>query len=95
MVNINGFKVVGPTEVIFGETVEFCESNAEVKFRLTDYYLNEYNTYLNRTLAEFSVEFKNCDNPKAKLNAFKSVLGKYARIKDVYIEESVMDFLMS
>ena len=95
MVKINGFKVVGPTEVITGKAVEFCESNAGAKFRLTDYYINEYDTYLNRTLAEFSVEFKNCDNPKAKLNAFKNVLGKYVRIKEVYIEESVMDFLMS
>ena len=48
MVKINGFKVVGPTEVITGKAVEFCESNAGVKFKLTDYYINEYNTYLNQ-----------------------------------------------
>ena len=95
MVKVNGFKVVGPTEVITGKVVEFCESNAGVKFKLTDYYINEYNTYLNRTLAEFSVEFMDSQNSNDNIKAFKKVLGEYARINEVYIEENVMNFLMS
>ncbi len=90
MLEINGFKVVGPTEVVIGKVVEF-EGNSTDIFKLVEYYINEYNTYLNRTLATFSIGPH--DLPKDSLKEFKESLGRFTRINNVFVEESVMQFL--
>lgn len=90
MLKINGFKVVGPTEVVIGKVVEF-EENSTDTFKLVEYYINEYNTYLNRTLATFSIGPH--DLRKDSLKEFKESLGRFTRINNVFVEESVMQFL--
>lgn len=95
MVEINGFKVIGPTEIVIGKVAEFSESMTSTEFKLVEYYVNEYKTYLNRTLNVFAANFENCNNSEDKLKAFNNAIGNYTRISDMYVAANVMNFLMS
>lgn len=93
MVKINGFKVIGPTEVVVGKVVELSKEDLKeestVNFRLVEYYVNEYQTYLHRNLATFAIDPQK--NVKDYLKTFKKVLGEHARISEVFVEKSVME----
>lgn len=92
MTEINGFKVVGPTELVIGKVVEFKDNSDDNNLRMVEYYINEYNTYLNRTIVEFHIN--PADKHEQKMNEFKKVLGNFIRIIDVYVEEKVMNILL-
>ena len=95
MVQINGFKVIGPTEVVIGKVVEFEERKGEFpeRLKLVEYYINGYNTYVHRTLASFDTSRQ--DNNQQTIKAFKDALKNFARVSDVFVEQSVMEYLLS
>lgn len=92
MTEINGFKVLGSTEVVIGKVVEFSSDDVQ-RFKVVEYYINEYNTYLHTTIATF--DMKPIDSSKDLLQDFKKILGNYVRVNDVYLDETTMEFLMS
>ena len=91
MIKINGLKVIGPSKVVIGKVVELPEDGSNLEFKLVEYYVNEYNKYLNRTIDTFYVEPHNSSQEYIK--EFKEKLGQYGRLKDIYVEKSVMEIL--
>lgn len=92
MTVINGFKVLGSTEVVIGKVVEYSPDSVQ-RLKLVEYNINQYNTYIQNTLATFDLELT--DDSKKKLQEFKKILGNYARLNDVYLNEGTMKFLTS
>lgn len=91
MIKINGLKVIGLREVVIGKVVELPEDSSNLEFKLVEYYVNEYNKYLNRTIDTFYVEPHT--SSKEYMKEFKEKLGQYGRLNDMYVEESVMEVL--
>ncbi len=92
MMEINEFKVIGLTEPVIGKVVEFTQGGTFEEFKLTEYYINENQIYDNHEITRFSVAMQ--DTPQKYMKEFKKILRKYVRLKDVFIEENVMEFLM-
>lgn len=84
MVEIDGFKVIGNTEPVIGVAVEFDDNALE--FKLVEYYVNEYKTYLNRCIARFTLK-------TLEKKEFKKELGNHIRLNEVYIDETVFQML--
>ncbi len=93
MIKVNGLKVIGLDERVIGKVVEMSAS--EAKFKIVEYYINEYENYMNRTIDTFTIEPQNSLSAKAYLKAFKEELSKHTRLKDVFVEDTVMEFLMN
>ena len=93
MIKNNGFKVVAKTEVVLGKVVEPTEESV-LTFKIVEYYINEYKTYIHREIVRFTIKPE--ENYSGTLvEAFKSELGKHVRLSDVMIEESVFEFINS
>ena len=91
MVKINGLKVIGPDEFVIGKVVELPEEGSSLEFKLVEYYINEYKKYLNRTIDTFCLDPHT--SSKEYMKEFKEKLGQYGRLKDMYVEEDVMEVL--
>ena len=92
MVKINGFKVIGSSEPVIGKVVQLSEGNIPTEFKIVEYYINEYQTYMSHVVDTFVVEPQNSSAGYVK--AFKETLGQYVRIKDVFVEEEIIQLLM-
>lgn len=89
MVKLDGFKIVEPTETVFGLVVHLAEGSTE--FRLVDYRINEYNNYIQNEICRFAVEQSKGESYK---DAFIKELGMHAQLSKVYIENDVYDFIL-
>ena len=90
MIEVNGFKVVGIRERVLGKVVEPAEGG---KYKIVEYYINEYLKYISVKIAEFDIEPQ--ESKEKEFEKFKEILGEYTRFDDIFIEETVMNELMS
>lgn len=90
MIKFNNFRVVGMTEIVVGVVVETADDG--LTFKMVEYYINEYNNYLNREIGKFTISPKDT-SVKERWKAFKKELGQHVRLKDVYVQEDVVNFL--
>ena len=91
MIVINGFRVIGKTEPVLGFVLEVSENNC-IEFKLVEYYINEYDKYLNRQVATFSI-IPLGNKPAERWESLRRELGHYVRFDNVYIEEELANFL--
>lgn len=88
MVKVSGLKVIEPTEQVIGKVVKLVEGGFEIE----EYYINEYNTYCNRKITNFSITPQT--DTKRYWKAFKEELGKHVQFNATYIEENVAQLLV-